>query len=108
MIHAVYHRQHHRVTVEGHAHSAEPGHDLVCAAVSILISSLAANAAHLEDGGQISRNPVLRLESGDAEVWVIPRSRFSSVVTLIFDAICTGFDLLAGKYPEYISFEIRG
>ena len=32
MIHAVYYKKYHRVTVKGHAHSAEKGRDLVCAA----------------------------------------------------------------------------
>lgn len=108
MIHAVYHRKHHRVTVEGHAYSAEPGRDLVCAAASALLYTLAANVSSLEEGGQIGKNPVVLMESGNAEIRVLPRSRFANIVTVIFDTICTGFALLAQNNPEHFSFEIRG
>ena len=107
MIHAVYHRKFNRLTVEGHARSAEPGHDLVCAAASTLAYTLAHNVMGLEDGGQIRKAPVIELEEGKAEVCVSPRSNFRSVVVLIFDTICAGFSLLAHDYPEYITYEIR-
>ena len=107
MIHAVYHRKFHRLTVEGHARSAEPGHDLVCASASILAYTLAQNVMDLEHGGYIRRSPVIELEEGKAEVCVSPRSNFRSVVMLIFDSVCTGFALLERDYPEYITFEIR-
>ena len=36
MIHATYYRKYNRLTVTGHAGSAEHGHDLVCASASML------------------------------------------------------------------------
>ena len=30
-----------------------------------------------------------------------------NIVTMIFDAVCVGFELLAKDYPEYITYEIR-
>ena len=43
MILVTYYRSYNRLTVEGHAHSGEPGKDLVCASASILAYTLAAN-----------------------------------------------------------------
>jgi len=41
MIKAVYDRKENKITVEGHAYSGEPGHDLICAAASVLIYTIA-------------------------------------------------------------------
>ena len=107
MIHVVYHRKFYRLTMEGHARSAEPGRDLVCASASILAYTLAHNVTNMATGGQIRMTPVVKLEEGRAEVCVTPRSGFQSIVKLIFDSICSGFALLAHDYPEYITYEIR-
>ena len=45
MIDVTYDRKRLILKVKGHAHSGEAGHDLVCAAASILVYTLAANAA---------------------------------------------------------------
>lgn len=106
MISVVYHRKYHRVTVKGHAYSGEVGHDLICAACSALTYTLAENVSNMESGGQ-TRNITVRLNLGDAEISCNPNSRFHSVVTMIFDAICAGFELLAANYPENITYKIR-
>lgn len=105
MIQVTYHRKYHRLTVEGHAQSGEPGHDLVCAAASTLAYTLAANVANMADHAQV-RGPVMDLNPGKAQVSCNPVSRFQSTVTLIFDAVCVGFELLAANYKDYISYEI--
>lgn len=106
MIQAVYYRKYNRLTVEGHAKSGEPGRDLVCASASMLAYTLAANVANMADNGQV-RAPVMNMSSGSAEVSCNPISRYKATVTLAFDAVCTGFELLARNYPENISYEIR-
>ena len=106
MIHVIYHRSYNRVTVEGHAYSGEPGHDLVCAAASVLAYTLAGNVANMKDHGQV-RAPVLDLVSGKAEVSCNPVNRYKATVMLVFDAVCVGFELLASNYPDYIKYQIR-
>lgn len=106
MIQVIYYRKFNRLTITGHANSAEPGHDLVCASTSILAYTLAANVANMADAGQV-RQPIIKLGEGDTEISCNPRHNLKSTVTLVFDTICTGFALLAHDYPEYISYEIR-
>lgn len=106
MIHVTYHRTYNRLTVEGHAGSAEPGYDLVCSGASILAYTLADRVAHLSQSGQV-RGPVIRLEPGDTEISCNPSHKYKASVTLIFDTVCAGFQLLAADYPEYVQFEIR-
>ena len=106
MIKVIYHRKYHRVTVDGHAHSGEPGHDLVCAAASALAYTLGGNVTNMDNACQV-REPVASYKRGHAEVSCNPVSKYSSTVTLIFDSVCVGFEMLAANYPEYISYEIR-
>lgn len=106
MIQAIYYRSYNRLTVTGHAGSAEPGHDLVCASASILCYTLAANVANLADAGHV-RQPVILENDGYMEISCNPRHNLKNTVTLVFDVVCDGFELLAHDYPEYVSYEIR-
>lgn len=105
MITVIYHKKYNALTMEGHAYSGEPGHDLVCSAASMLANTLAANVAVLEDGGQV-RDMHTELEHGKADVRCTPVGRYRAVVTVIFDAVCAGFALLARDYPENITYEV--
>ena len=106
MIKVTYYRRYHRVTVVGHAKSGEAGHDLICAAASILAYTLAANMQNLEANGRVS-NTVLNLEPGNAEIACKASSKYKAVVDLIFTSVCSGFEILAADYPENIRFEIH-
>ena len=106
MIQVIYYRSYNRVTVTGHANSAEHGQDLVCCAASTLVYTLAVNVAKMAEFGQV-REPVMKTSEGDAEISCNPKHNLKHVVTLVFDSLCAGFDLLATRYPEYVSYEIR-
>ena len=106
MIHVVYHRKYNRLTMTGHAGAADPGHDLVCASASMLAYTLAINVANMADQGQV-RQPITKLSDGDAEISCNPKSNLKNTITLVFDTICAGFELLAQQYPDNISYEIR-
>ena len=107
MIEVVYNRTYHRVTVKGHAHSAEYGHDLVCAAASVLAHTIAAAISNLSADKKVHR-PVIQLNNGDAEVSCTPYNKYKASVTLMFDTVCGGFELLARDFPDNISYELRG
>lgn len=107
MITVTYHREYNRVTMEGHAKSGEAGHDLVCSAASILAYTLAVNVDNMEASGGVTEKTV-KLSSGNAEIACVPLSRLKATVTLVFDSICAGFDLLARDYPNNIKFEVYG
>lgn len=106
MIQAVYYRKYNRLTVTGHAGAAEPGQDLICASASMLAYTLAANVANMADAGQV-RQPIIKLDEGDAEISCNPRHNLKNSVTLVFDSVCIGFALLAKDYPEFVAYEIR-
>lgn len=107
MIHVVYHREYNRVTIKGHAHSGEYGHDLVCAAASVLVHTIGAAVSNLSADKKVHRQ-VIHLSNGDAEISCTPYNRYKASVKLMFDAVCGGFELLARDFPENISYEMRG
>lgn len=107
MIYVAYHRKYNRVTVDGHAGSGPEGHDLVCSAVSALALTLAGNVAYMEAQGAV-RDVITKLDEGSAVIQCSPHRRYKDSVAQIYRAICVGFELLATKYPENISYEVRG
>ena len=107
MIKVSYHRQYNRVTVEGHAGSGPEGHDLVCAAASAIALTLAGNVSYME-AQEAVYSVITKLEEGSAEIQCTPYRRYKDSVAQIYRAICVGFELLATKYPENISYRVLG
>ena len=105
MITVTYHRDHNRVEVTGHAHSGEAGHDLVCAAASILIYTIASFAKNTYKAKQ-SKKLEIKLDEGNAAVGCKAKAPYKAAITLVFDAMCGGFELLAMNYPLYVSYKI--
>ena len=83
---------------EGHAGYAPAGQDIVCAAVSCLMQTLAYSAAEDEHTSsciyQGEEGPVLNVEAGDS---VLMRDKF--------ELVADGLDLLAEPYPENVNFK---
>ena len=107
MIRIVYYRNLNRVGIEGHAKSGESGHDLICASVSILAYTLAAFVQNMKEANQVY-NPKTELTEGEALISCTPPGKYKNSVTLVFDGICGGFELLARDYPNNVTFEMRG
>lgn len=108
MIEVVYNRKKLILTVKGHAQSGEAGHDLVCSAASILAYTLAGNVAQMSANKKQVRRPVIELDSGDAKISCSPVHGMQSVVTLVFDSVCAGFDILAQQYPQNVHYSVVG
>lgn len=85
---------------EGHAGYAPAGQDIVCAAVSCLMQTLAYSAAEDERTSsciyQGKEGPVVNVEAGDS---VLMRDKF--------ELVADGLDLLAEQYPENVNFKKR-
>ena len=79
------------VSLEGHAGSDVYGRDLVCAAVSALVLTL-AEAVKDKPGAEVILSP------GSCHIRSGPEAEAA------FDCICKGFALLAEKYPDYVCY----
>ena len=107
MIEVTYYREHNRLTVTGHARSDEYGKDLICASASILALTLGANVGHMADSGCVTE-PIVKIEEGNAEISCVPKARYKASVKQTFMSVCVGFEILASKWPDYISYCVRG
>lgn len=107
MIEVNYYREHNRLTVTGHAKSDEYGRDLICASASILALTLGANVGHMTDSGCVTE-PIVKLEDGNAEISCKAKARYRESVRQTFMSVCVGFEILATKFPEYISYCVHG
>lgn len=107
MIEVTYWRRLHRVTVVGHAGSAEHGHDLVCAAASALAYTLADNVNELHKTGAV-KNTVLQVKEGCTEISCTPNRKMRSVVSLVYDTVCRGFWMLEENHPEHVRYTVMG
>jgi uncharacterized protein YsxB (DUF464 family) len=107
MIQVTYHKQYNRVTVKGHAGSGPEGHDLVCAAASALALTLAGNVSYMQ-AQEAVHGVAINLNEGDAEIQCTAYRRYRDSVAQVYRAICVGFELLATKHPENITYEVLG
>ena len=107
MITVNYYRDHNRVVVEGHAQSGEPGHDLVCAATTILAYTIGSSVENMVAAGHVKEHH-MEFSDGYASISCGAPEGLKSTITLMFDTICAGFELLAHDYPDNISYKIEG
>lgn len=84
----------------GHADFGPVGSDIVCAAATMLASTLIQNMNQRLDQSQILE---CTLNSGYAQLKINPiRKRVRKECRVIFAAILQGFELLAQRYPEHV------
>lgn len=98
-----------RLTVDGHAGSDAPGHDLVCASASILSYTVAQMVKTMEHHGDLEGKPCIELKDGDASI--ILRCKNDSIYAEArhtFLVAKTGYDLLAYNYPQYVEVKSVG
>lgn len=96
------------LTVKGHAGQAAAGHDLVCAAASVLTYTAAQAVQTLYEEGKLAGQPALRLENGDAVIVCRPTDAAFAEALHAYTVVQTGFALLAQHYPAYIRVTVFG
>ena len=106
MIKITYHRDINRVAIEGHAHYAEEGKDLVCASATILAYTLSAYVRQKAEEGACWCD-MGHFNKGDCIVSCIANEGYKERITEVFDVICKGLEGLAEQFPEFVSYEIK-
>lgn len=86
------------LTADGHCNAPrQSGHDLCCAAVSMLISTFVEHIDNLKVADK-----VIYLGDGYAHAEFTPRGKNGIRGMEALNTILTGFMLLREKYPDYI------
>lgn len=101
MIRAEYDRKGLCLTVQGHG-GGKYGEDIVCAAASILVYTLASDLKRL--GRRWVRKMEVSLREGDAVISCREVHGSRAVLELIFESVCEGFRLLQEQYPDRVKF----
>lgn len=102
MITITYTQDKHRVEVQGHAGYDEPGKDIVCASVSALVYTLAANLIDAEDRHMV-RELLTDIRTGNTVIQCIPSARSAGEITRIYHTVLRGMELIAKNYPDYVA-----
>ena len=90
------------IRIEGHAGSAPKGEDLVCAGASALGFALLLAA------GEEDYNAVIDTDNGVMDVRCKPSGLWGrDHCTVMMETIAGGLELMAGQYPDYMTFERR-
>lgn len=90
--------------MNGHARSAECGKDIVCAAASMLLFTLAEALNGLERSGVVERS-TFAIDNGSARIsWTAAKGREAECVAAC-KAVCGGFRILAERYPRHVKVQ---
>lgn len=104
-----YDRHRHRLTLKGHAGFDKPGHDIVCAAMTILAYTYAAACINAAETGRADKDNVIAdMQDGNIDISIKPKDDYDAVYTIMLDAICAGYTLLQNQYPAFIDFKVLG
>lgn len=104
MIRITYDRAAYLVTVSGHAGAGKKGHDIVCAAVSALVLTLAENLQLLHNTGTTTAC-LTHIREGAAKLSCCPVRGVELVARCIFDTVCRGFALVQQMHPKFVSYQ---
>jgi uncharacterized protein YsxB (DUF464 family) len=89
-----------RFSVRGHANAAEYGQDIVCAAVSVLVTNAVNSAEHLL-GVCVATDD--QIEPGRVECSIpVLEGTNDDKLQLLFEAMVFGIRQVAEQYPDFV------
>jgi uncharacterized protein YsxB (DUF464 family) len=86
------------INISGHAMFGEYGTDIVCAATSMLVFTIANQIL------KIDKNFKVTIEENDISFL---NDKNNEEINLLIETMITGFDMLVEEYGEYITFFIE-
>ena len=90
--------------VDGHATSAPKGEDVICAGVSTLTITLAQ--ALTEHSPEWLDKCVIRTMEGHSTFEIVAKKDKHYKVSIIFDTILAGYQLMWNTFPDYIQLSL--
>lgn len=94
------------VKAEGHAGAGEYGQDIVCAAVSVLLQTLANEVTEAARAGLLAVGVVAHGD-GWMKVEMTPTDQTQDMVDAWVELVQDGIDALAESYPENVELEVH-
>jgi len=99
-----------KISVKGHAgfaarNNLPEGHDIVCAAISILGQTLVQRLLTLAEENKILLS-LNRYEAGNIDVHAVVKQSHIEEVEATLETIRTGYRMLENEYPDYIKLGV--
>lgn len=94
------------VKAEGHAGAGEYGQDIVCAAVSVLLQTLANEVTEAARAGLLAVGVVAHGD-GWMKVEMTPTDQMQDMADAWVELVQDGIDALAESYPENVELEVH-
>ena len=88
--------------MQGHAGTAEKGKDLVCAAATMLVYTLAQAVQFLYEQGRLEEKPKIQIEDGYAFVSASPNGDSLAETLMVFWVSQVGAYVLEHNYPQAV------
>lgn len=98
----------HKIEMEGHAEYAEKGKDIVCAAASMLMYTLADTIQKYEE--TLWSKPKIQIDESDGKIKTkiqcVPKPEFKGNIDIVYQTVLYGLQLLAEGYPDNVQLRI--
>lgn len=95
-----------RMTMKGHANAGNGGHDLVCAAASMLAQTLAQLLLYEQGLGKLQKAPHIVLRPGRCEITAKPKKEAWDETLYAFFVTEVGLDLLARNNSDFVEVSL--
>lgn len=106
MIYVTFNPKKRKLRVKGHASYAAEGHDVICAAASMVFYNLCEMLGKY-DGEKAFAKPLEIVDKkGNAKLCVTPHTGYEPWIDHDFCYAISGFSLLSQKFPEYITLRV--
>lgn len=93
------------VQAAGHAGAGEYGKDIVCAAVSVLLQTLAEKVQEAAKNGTV--NGSVQYAEGLMKVSATPKTMMGETLAAWFELVQAGIDMIAEQYPDNVELEVQ-
>ena len=106
MITVTYRPDKRLLTIKGHAGAGDKGHDIVCAAASMVFYNLCQMLLEYNQDVVFARPPQMQDKPGNAYVEVTPATAYEAWIDHDIRYALTGFRLLEAQHPEYLNLKV--
>ena len=105
MVQIIYDQAAGAVTVTGHAGAGEHGQDLICAAVSTLVCTLAEDVRQMEAQGMVSAAS-MDIRPGDCHIAWTAAVQARDLVRAMLETVILGLACVARDHPDHAAFTV--
>ena len=106
MINVTYRPDKRELKIKGHAGAGDKGHDIICAAASMVFYNLCQMLLEYDQDKAFARPTEMQDAPGNAWVRATPATGFETWIDHDMCYALTGFKLLAARHPEYVNLKV--